>query len=530
MGSGEKHDSAKLDHRVIERRGLALAAVVGLTVGLVAVTFQLAVEAAEHFDRAFVGPYGHRGILQLLGVVAGAAALGGLAGWITQRFCPEAGGSGIPYIKAALMNLRPMRPIEAVLVKIGGGLLALTAGMSLGREGPTVQIGGSLGSLVATSARVPERLRISLIASGAGAGLAAAFNAPLAGFIFVMEELRREMSPLTYGLALIASVCAVAVTRAMLGQAPSFLLIDPKPVPMRGLGVVLVLGMVAALVGVAFNLLTLRLIRFRSKHASRMVAGIVVGGVAGACLVYFGDVTGAGHNLAETILRGGFAAHSIFGTMALLLVGKMFLTSGSFASGVPGGIFTPLLVVGAVTGNLIGYAAADLFPSLGVQPDLFATIGMASVLSGAVRAPLTGVVLIVEMTQQYSLLYALLVGAFTSYVVANLIGNQPVYEALLERELHRDDSSRMLITESITLELNVEPDSAWDGATIKDLKLPAGALITVIKRDGGFVAPRGNTSLAYGDEVSVFVVGQTEDAKLVALHDACRAPHPADPV
>ena len=228
-------------------------------------------------------------------------------------------------------------------------------------------------------------------------------------------------------------------------------------------------------------------------------------------------------------MRGGFATRSIFVTMALLLVGKTVLTSGNIASGVPGGIFTPLLVIGAVTGNLIGYAAADLFPGLGIQPDLFATIGMASVLSGAVRAPLTGVVLIVEMTQQYSLLYARLVGAFTSYVVANLRGNQPIYEALLERELHRDGSAQKLITDSTTLELNVQPDSDWDGAEIRELKLPAGALITVIKRNGGFVAPRSNTRLAYGDEVSLFVVGQTEDAKLVALHDACSAPHPADP-
>lgn len=283
MGPHEGKRPATTDHRRTERRGLALAAVVGLTVGLVAVAFQVAVETAERFDRAFVSPFGHGGILQLLAVIAGAAALGGLAGWITQRFCPEAGGSGIPYIKAALMNLRTMRPIEAVLVKIGGGLLALTSGMSLGREGPTVQIGGSVGSLIATSAKVPERLRLSLIGSGAGAGLAAAFNAPLAGFIFVMEELRREMSPLTYGLALIASVCAVAVSRALLGQAPSFLLFDPKPVPMRALGVVLALGVVAALVGVAFNLLTLRLIRLRGKYLSRLVAGIAVGAVAGAC-------------------------------------------------------------------------------------------------------------------------------------------------------------------------------------------------------------------------------------------------------
>ena len=104
-----------------------------------------------------------------------------------------------------------------------------------------------------------------------------------------------------------------------------------------------------------------------------------------------------------------------------------------------------------------------------------------------------------------------------------------IYEALLERELHKDGSAEKVITESTTLELNIEPDSAWDGARIRDLKLPAGALIAVVKRNGGYVPPRGETTLAYGDEISVYVLGQTLELDLVALHDDCRAPHPADP-
>jgi CIC family chloride channel protein len=517
------------DHRTAERKGLALAAIIGFGVGILAVAFQLGVEAVEHFEHDMARPVARASFGGLALVIAGAVALGALAGWVTQRFCPEAGGSGIPYIKAALMNLRPMRPWRAVIVKIGGGLLALGAGMSLGREGPTIQIGGSVGALVAEAAKAPERLRLSLIASGAGAGLASAFNAPLAGFIFVMEELRREMSPLTYGMALLSSVCAVAVTRACLGQKASFVLSDPKPVPLKALGVVILLGLASALVGIAFNRLTLALIRIRTRRLSRLAAGALIGGVSGLCIVYAYSITGGGHTLAESILRGDFAGRTVVVTMSLLLVGKLVLTSSSFATGVPGGIFAPILAMGAVTGYLIGYGANRLAPGLGIQPDVFATIGMAAVLSGSVRAPLTGVVLIVEMTQQYSLLYALLVGAFVAYLLANFIGDHPIYEALLERELHGEGSAEKMITESTTLELNVEPDSAWDGATIRALKLPTGALIAVIKRNGGFVAPRGDTVLSYGDEVSVFVVGQTKEADLVALHDACRSPHPADP-
>ncbi len=529
MAAREVRSSVAQDHRAIERKGLVLAVVIGFGVGILAVIFQLGVAAVEQFGHDVARPFALRGTAQLLTVVSGGVALGALAGWVTQRFCPEAGGSGIPYIKAALMNLRPMRPWRAVIVKIGGGLLALSSGMSLGREGPTIQIGGSVGALVAEAAGVPERLRLSLIASGAGAGLAAAFNAPLAGFIFVMEELRREMSPLTYGLALLASVCAVAISRACLGQAPSFLLTDPKPIPLAALLIVVILGVIAAFVGVVFNRLTLTLIRFRAKRLSRAAAGGLVGGAAGICVVYAFSITGGGHSLAESILRGDFAGRTVVGTMLLLLVGKLVLTSTSFATGVPGGIFAPILAMGSVTGYCIGFVANQMFPHLGVQPDVFATIGMAAMLSASVRAPLTGVVLILEMTQEYSLLYALLIGAFAAYLVANLLRNQPIYEALLERELHRDGSSTKLVMESLTLELNVEPDSDWDGTLIRDLHLPTGALIAVIQRNGGFIAPTGHTRLAYGDEVSVYVVGRTAELELVALHDSCRAPHPADP-
>src|SRR5579872_1269379 len=143
MRLGERATTPVPDHRATERRGLLLAAVIGCAVGMLAVVFQLGVEGIERFGREVASPFAQAGAAQLATVIAAGILLGGLSGWLTQRFCPEAGGSGIPYIKAALMNLRPMRPWRAVFVKIGGGLLALGAGMSLGREGPTIQIGGS---------------------------------------------------------------------------------------------------------------------------------------------------------------------------------------------------------------------------------------------------------------------------------------------------------------------------------------------------------------------------------------------------
>lgn len=506
-------------HQAQRRFVLLAAALVGVIAGALAVIFQSLVKLAEGASHRIAeletyGPF----LLVFVGISSGA-----FAGWITGRFAPEAGGSGIPHVKAVLMNLRVLRPMVLIPVKMIGGLSALVAGMSLGREGPTIQMGAAAGQVVAKVFKAPRRSYATLIASGAGAGLAAAFNAPLAGFLFVMEELKREMSTLTYGAALISSVCAVAVSRLELGQETSFNLSNPSPIALRALPLVILVGLFAALIGVAFNKLTIKLISVREKlNVSRWLAGGIVGGIAAICLLLLPDVSGGGHHVAESILAGHFDRS--LGFLILVLAVKLALTSSSFATGVPGGIFAPILVLGALTGYILGILFANWFPSLGISPNIFATVGMAAMLSASVRAPLTGVVLIVEMTQQYSLLYALLCGAFVSYIVADLIRDTPIYEALLERDLHRSGELGKAPESAVPLDLMVEPDSYMDGRTIKTLNLPPGALIITIERNGAYIVPHGSTKLRYGDHITVLLGGEHSDAASLALHDAAQGP------
>jgi CIC family chloride channel protein len=340
-----------------------------------------------------------------------------------------------------------------------------------------------------------------------------------------MEELKREMSPLTYGAALISSVAAVAVARFQLGQDASFHLANPSPVPLRALPLVVVLGVSAAFAGVLFNKLTIGLILARERmNVSRGVAGATVGMLAGACLVLLPQVTGGGHSVAETILSGGMDIHVSIGFVALLFLGKLVLTSSSFATGVPGGIFAPILVIGSLLGYFCGSLFASWFPGLGVSPHVFATIGMASLLSASVRAPLTGIVLIVEMTQQYSLLYALLLGAFISYLIADLFRDRPIYDALLEHDLHKSGELGRLPESTVPVDLVVEPDSYMDGRRIKDLGLTPGTLIVTIEREGGFIVPNGSTKLRYGDHVAVILGGDHSEEAALRLHDGARAP------
>lgn len=514
-------------HQAQRRFVLLAACMVGVAAGLVAVLYQIAVNWAgglgKYVANVFTGiGFGGWLLLALMG-----ALLGATAGWITERFAPEAGGSGIPHVKAVLMNMRRIRAAVLIPVKVIGGLLSLGAGMSLGREGPTIQIGASMGQVVAKLGRAPRRSFPTLIASGAGAGLAAAFNAPLAGFLFVMEELKREMSPMTYGAALIASVSSVFVSRTLMGQTTAFALSNPQPIPLRALPFVMLLGVVCAFVGIGFNKLTLGLIQIREKlKAPRWIAGAIVGAFAAIFLKSMPELTGGGHGIAESILGGEMDYRAGLWLIFAMLVGKLVMTSASFSTGVPGGIFAPILVMGALTGYLLGSIATIWFPSFGISPHVFATIGMAAVLSASVRAPLTGVVLIVEMTQQYSLLYALLLGAFISYILADVLKDEPIYEALLERDLHKTGDANQLPDAATPLDLPVEPDSYMDGRRIRDLKLPPGALVVTIEREGGIIVPNGSTRIRYGDHVTVLLAGDQSEAATLALHDAARAPMP----
>lgn len=509
-------------HHVRRQKLIGQAAIVGLAAGIAAVLFEVAVGKTVGLSQW---------VTRLLGLSAwviipiASAVLGGTAAWITKKFAPEAAGSGIPHTKLALMNLRKIDPQKLIPVKVGAGLMAVLGGMSLGREGPTVQIGAAIGHKVAELLKAPRRSYAPLIASGAGAGIAAAFNAPIAGFLFVMEELKREMSPLTYGTALVASVCAVAAKRLLLGQEPAFILKQANYVPIPALSVVIVLGVFGGLLGVAFNKGILGALDFRDRlKIPRAAYGAGVGLFAGLCLVGIPAATGGGHSTAEDLLRGAFDSPFLLSFLALVLTAKFLLTVFSFSSGVPGGIFAPILVLGALLGYGTGTVAQHFFPTLGVVPAVFAAIGMAAVLSAAIRAPLTGVVLIFEMTAEYRLLYALLVAAFVAYMIAEALKDVPIYEALLERELKVNNQTLPDSDPPKVVDLLVEPDSSMDGKRIRELDLPKGCLVVNISRGKQFVVPHGGTRLYEGDVVTIVSELTDQDDWAKVFHLA-HSPH-----
>lgn len=503
---------------------LLRAAGVGLLAGGIAVLYQLSVSRAESFGVMAAAWFQRMGPIGAVLFIGLTASIGAISAWLIGRTVPESGGSGIPHIKATLLHLRTIRPVPLLVAKFLGGLSALAIGMSFGREGPTVQMGASIGKLVGDVLRAPKRSRDSLIAAGAGAGLAAAFNAPLAGFLFVMEELKREMSALTYGSALISSVCSVFVTRFLLGQHPSFGLTSPGGAPLRVLPQVAVLGAVAGVFGVLFNKSILGGLEVRTRlRLPKVVVGAIVGVCSGSALLWWNEITGGGHKLAELILSGRLHGGNLLVLAILLFAGKLALTASSYATGLPGGIFAPILALGSLLGLAFGLIVHQLIPATPFSSMGFATIGMACLFAGSVRAPLTGVVLIMEMTSEYSLLYALLVGAFVADLVAGALKDHPIYEALMERDLKLDRSKVDQQSEPILIELLVEPHSLMDGKRVRHLGLPAGAILATLERSSRHMVPSGGTIISAGDMITVMVEGDKPDLAY-QIHELAKAP------
>ncbi len=509
--------------RLSRRQTFLLSALVGAAAGCVAVFFRLAVSSLELF-RVWLSHQVQSGPLIWLALAAAGACLGGLAAWVTQRYCREAGGSGIPHIQGVLLGLKQLRPLRLLAVKLGAGLLALASGMSLGREGPTVHLGGACGSLVGSWVKAPARTHKSLIAAGAGAGLAAAFNAPLAGFLFIMEELRRDMSRMTYGSALVSSVAAVAVARLTLGQQSTFGLLDSEPIALQRLPVVALVALTSTLVGLAFNFGLLRVLAWRDRARKPLwVAwGALAGCLGGVFLLLCPDITGGGHLLTEALLSGGHGQSWLPLGLALLVVGKLLFTLLCYATGVPGGIFAPLLTLGAMTGYGLGLFFGAWWPSLTPTPELLATIGMAAVLTGSVRAPLTGIVLIVEMTGRYHLLYALLLAALVAYALAERVESEPIYESLLRRDLQR--AQERWKQQTRVVELQVGLDSQLHHVPLSRFPAHEDLLIAMIERDGKVLIPHGSTVVEGGDLLTLLIGPTMDDHALNEFMQAAKGP------
>ncbi len=470
---------------------------VGAAAGFAAVCYRLLLGKAESFSvAALSGALAVPLPAVVLFWCAAAVVIGLLMEWE-----PMARGSGIPQVEGELLGQVSMSWWKVLAAKFLGGGLAIALGFSLGREGPSVQIGAAAGKGIAVlqkRGKVEERLFLS---SGASAGLSAAFNAPLAGVIFALEEVHKSFSPLVLMSAMMASLAADFVSKNFFGLGPVFSLGVPSALPLSHYGHLLLLGLLCGAGGALFCRVILDAQTLYGRLPFPARYRVIIPALAALCIgPILPDILGGGHVLVEHLGTSGKTLSHI----SLLFAGKLLFTALCFGSGAAGGIFLPMLAVGASLGALYG-AVAGFFGMDQAFAVNFLIMGMAGFFAAVVRAPITGIILITEMTGSFTHLLSVSFVVILAHVTADLLRARPIYDSLLLRMLRKRDMT--VSSGKILLEGTVCPGSSLDGRTVRDASLPEGCLLVSIHRSGEEILPNGDTMLSAGDRIIALADG-----------------------
>ncbi len=407
-----------------------LALVGGAGTGLVGGLFRAALRAADDFrNMVLTWTRDEPSLRWIIPVLL--AAIGVALARLTVRWVPQAAGSGVQRLEATMRSEVTPAGARILPAKFIGGVLAIGSGLALGREGPTVQMGAGIGARLARWAKVSGHDLRTLAAALGGAGLGVAFSAPLGGAVFVFEEVSKAVRTRLVVVTLIGCGSALAVAQLIVGRQPVFDVPPVQPQDIWKLPVFVLLGALLGALGVLYNRLVVGLldvfaaIRRIPPEATAAIVGAGVGllGVAAPNLI------GGGDPLNEELLVAGVGMTTL---LAAVLI-RWFLGPISYAVGAPGGLFAPLLLVGALVGALFARLVNDLIPSLNLSITAFAIVGMSTFFASVVRAPVTGVVLIVEMTATTSQVVPMILAAGTAVLVATLLKGPPIYDTLRDR-------------------------------------------------------------------------------------------------
>jgi len=443
---------------------VVLAVVIGALAGVGAVAFRWLIIGATHLfsGHADYSDVGHASNpwVPWLGpyFVVLAPVVGGLIyGPLVYHFAREARGHGVPEVMYAINKRAGRIPAKVALIKALASAVTIGSGGSVGREGPIVQIGSAIGSTVARATKLNESQVRLLVACGAAGGIAATFNAPIAGVFFALELLLSNFVARAFAAVVLSSVTASVIGRAAFGDV-AFLTLPKFTVHSLGeYALYAVLGLLAALVATSF----VKVLYWFEDVADRLWKGPewlrpVAGGLLlGLLLLALPQMYGVGYPVLENAVMGEYVVWMLL----LLLVGKMIATSLTIAIGGSGGVFAPSLFLGAMLGAGFGTIADYAFPGIGLDPGAYALVGMGAVFAGAARAPITAVIILFELTGEYSIILPLLLAVVISTMLSTGISKESIYTAKLMRR---------------GVDLSAKPaHPGLAGLTVRDFMLPA---------------------------------------------------------
>ncbi len=404
---------------------------VGAVGGLIVLLYRIALSYAGdwlHTILSFIKGKPFRIVGWFLVLILLAVIVGKLVKWE-----PMISGSGIPQVEGEVTGKLHQNWKKVLPAKFIGGFLCLFGGLSLGREGPSIQLGAMTGQGISRILNRGKTEEMYLMTCGASAGLAAAFHAPLAGVMFAVEELYKGFSAAVLISVMTASVTADFISSYIMGVEPVFSFRVDQPLPQNYYGLLLLLGVVVGIAGVFYNwaMLKAQELYKKPKHldeTGRLLIAFLMAGVLGLCMP---EVLGSGHELIVSLTDG----EMVLRTVLLVLVVKFLFSAVSFGSGAPGGIFFPLLILGAMIGGAFAMIGTQWFGLPAQYMNNFVLLSMVGFFTSIVRAPLTGIILLFEMSGSVSQMLSLSIVSVTSYITATLLRSAPIYESLLERIL-----------------------------------------------------------------------------------------------
>ena len=527
----------RFKHKLI-LEGIAVGSIVGLVIALFRVMIVKADQArhmAVHLVK--VRPIYAFAVFMALILIA----------WILDKLLsyePDISGSGIPQIEGELKGLEDQNWRKVLAAKFAGCVLAIGGGLALGREGPSIQLGGMIGKGFARRKNALLTEERMLMSCGAGAGLAAAFGAPLAGVLFALEELHKNFSAEVLVSTMAASAVADYIAVNIIGLRPVFDFDVEHRIPLRLYWAVVLLGVILGILGVLYNKLLDKMQDFFDRFDSKFISIGIMLMISFLMMFIYPTVLGSGNDLVKVISDGKFTLTAL----AILLVAKLFFSTGSFGTGTPGGIFLPLLVIGAITGGLYSTFLSTAFGVEEYYIKGFVIIAMAGFFAAIVRAPITGVILITEMTGNFMTLLSLVAASLVAYVVADLLGGEPVYDQLMHRRQRKKVESgsdtpdhdyltdvysksdkkyvkkRISIRErKVVIDSSIHIGSMMDGHKVMELGLPEGSLIVSVMRDGKEIIPHGSTILNGGDDLEILCRLKDIAATEAVLDEKCKA-------
>ncbi len=513
---------------------------VGVAAGMMVLLYRIALEYAGTWLTAILELVG-RSFAYMLGWFVVLLVMA----WVVSRLLrweSMISGSGIPQLKGEMTGKFDQRWWKVLIAKFLGGFLCLLGGLALGREGPSIQLGAMVGKGVSKGLDRGKTEERFLLTCGASAGLAAAFHAPLAGVMFSLEEIHKNFSVSVLVSVMSASLTADFLCTLILGTDSVFHFEITASLPPQYYWMLLLLGVVLGVMGAFYNWFTLKVqelynkAKFLNPYTKIAFPFLCAGALGFTCP----QLLGSGHSLVEELASGNL----LFSTILLLFLGRFLFSAVSFGSGAPGGIFFPLLVLGGLIGGAFGTAAVDYLGVDAVYFNNFIVLAMAGYFAAIVRAPLTGIILIFEMTGSLSHMLSLSVVSIVAYITATLMGSQPIYESLLERlcekmekaqpadaaemaeegasftsseadrvAAHRD--SRSPRRQKILSEYGVRHTSPVDGQLISDINWPDNCLLVSVQRGDKELIPKGKTRLQAGD----IIVAMTDERDEAVVYE-----------